>query len=57
MKEVVEKAEALFTEFAAEAAKNLEGNKAAGGRARKISLEIQKVMKEFRAASIEASKA
>lgn len=57
MKEVVEKTNALFAEFAAEAAKNLEGNKAAGARARKISLEIQKVMKEFRVASIEAAKA
>lgn len=32
------------------------GNKAAGARARKASLEIEKLMKQFRKASIEASK-
>ena len=32
------------------------GNKAAGTRARKASLELEKLMKEFRKASLEASK-
>lgn len=32
------------------------GNKAAGTRARKSSLAIEKLMKEFRKASLEASK-
>lgn len=32
--------------------KQLNGNKAAGQRARKISLEIEKLLKEFRKASI-----
>lgn len=32
------------------------GNKAAGARARKSSLAIEKLMKEFRKASLEASK-
>ncbi len=32
------------------------GNKAAGARARKVSLEIEKLTKEFRKVSIEASK-
>ena len=32
------------------------GNKAAGARARKAALEIMKDMKEFRKASVEASK-
>jgi len=31
-------------------------NKAAGGRARKASLELEKLLKQFRKASIEASK-
>ncbi|WP_436414092.1 histone H1 [Petrimonas sp.] len=31
-------------------------NKAAGGRARKASLELEKLLKAFRKASIEASK-
>lgn len=45
---------ALFEEnAAAQAEKN---NKAAGGRARKASLELEKLMKAFRKASLEASK-
>lgn len=32
------------------------GNKAAGARARKVSLEIEKLTKEFRKVSIEVSK-
>ena len=32
------------------------GNKAAGTRARKTSLELEKLMKEFRRSSLEASK-
>lgn len=56
MKELVEKLTALFTEFEGDAAKNLEGNKAAGARARKASLEMEKALKAFRKASIEAGK-
>ena len=56
MKELVEKINALCAEFAAEAAKNVEGNKAAGTRARKASLELEKALKEFRKVSVEASK-
>ena len=37
-------------------AQEKKGNKAAGLRARKASLEIEKAMKAFRKASIEASK-
>ncbi len=32
------------------------GNKAAGGRARKASLELEKLLKQFRKQSIEAGK-
>jgi hypothetical protein len=32
------------------------GNKAAGTRARKTSLELEKLLKEFRKASLEAAK-
>lgn len=57
MKELVEKINALCAEFAAEAGKNVEGNnKAAGTRARKASLELEKALKEFRKISVEASK-
>lgn len=44
----------LFQENAALQVEN--GNKAAGARARKASLELEKQLKAFRKASIEASK-
>ena len=48
---------ALYADFSKDANAQLEnGNKAAGTRARKASLEIEKAMKEFRKASLEASK-
>ena len=57
MKELVEKIAAEYAEFAKDAAAQAEnGNKAARARARKASLAIEKAMKEFRKASIEAAK-
>ena len=57
MKELVEKINATIAEFQANAeAQVVKGNKAAGARARKASLEIEKAMKEFRKASIAAAK-
>ena len=57
MKELIEKIQNDYAAFAAEAAAQAEkGNKAAGTRARKISLELEKAMKAFRKASIEAAK-
>ena len=57
MKELVEKIAAEYAEFAKDAAAQAEnGNTAAGARARKASLAIEKAMKEFRKASIEAAK-
>ena len=57
MKELVEKVAALYADFAKDANAQIEnGNKAAGTRARKASLEIEKAMKVFRKASLEASK-
>ena len=57
LKELVEKVAALYADFSKDANAQLEnGNKAAGTRARKASLEIEKAMKEFRKASLEASK-
>ncbi len=50
MKDLVEKIVAQFAEFEKEARANVEnGNKAAGTRARKASLELEKLMKQFRA--------
>ena len=47
----------LYAAFEKDANAQLEnGNKAAGTRARKASLEIEKTMKEFRKASLEDSK-
>lgn len=57
MNALLEKVNGLIAEFQKNAAAQAaNGNKAAGARARKESLEIEKLMKEFRKASIEASK-
>ena len=57
MKELIEKIQETYAAFAADANAQVEkGNKAAGTRARKASLQIEKLMKEFRKASLEASK-
>lgn len=57
MKELVEKLNEAFTAFTEDANLQLEkGNKAAGTRARKSSLEIEKMMKEFRKISLEEAK-
>ena len=50
MKELIEKIQQAYDAFSAEAA--LQGNKAAGTRARKASLEVEKLMKEFRKESL-----
>ncbi|MDR0962535.1 MAG: histone H1 [Mediterranea sp.] len=57
MKELVEKIDALYADFAKDAKAQTEnGNKAAGARARKVSLELDKCMKQFRKDSIAGSK-
>ena len=57
MKELVEKIATLVAEFNKDANAQIEnGKKAAGTRARKASLEIEKAMKEFRKVSLEESK-
>ena len=57
MKELVEQIAAVYEAFQKDAQAQIEnGNKAAGTRARKASLEIEKKMKEFRKASLEAAK-
>mgnify|MGYP003499934480 FL=1 len=50
---IKEMSEALLVDAAAQAEK---GNEAAGTRARKASLELEKVLKEFRKVSLEESK-
>lgn len=57
MKELVEKINANIALFVENATAQVEkGNKAAGTRARKAALDLMKDLKEFRKASVEASK-
>ena len=57
MKELVAKINANIEAFQANAeAQIVKGNKAAGARARKAALELMKDLKEFRKASVAATK-
>ena len=57
MKELIAQIATAYEAFAKDATAQAEnGNKAAGARARKASLEIEKAMKAFRKASLEATK-
>lgn len=57
MNELVAKINEAFEAFSTNATLQVEkNNKAAGTRARKASLELEKLMKEFRKESLAASK-
>lgn len=57
MNELLAKIKELNAALVADAEQQIEkGNKAAGTRARKASLELEKVLKEFRKVSLEESK-
>lgn len=57
MKELVEQINVLYESFKVDADAQVEkGNKAAGARARKNSLALEKALKSFRAQSVEAGK-
>jgi outer membrane murein-binding lipoprotein Lpp len=57
MKDLIEKINAEFETFSKESNALAEkGVKAAGARARKATLELEKMLKEFRKVSIEESK-
>lgn len=57
MKQQVENLTQLFADFTKDATQQVDnGNKAAGTRARKASLAIEKALKEFRKNSIDHSK-
>ena len=57
MKELVAKIQEQIDAFAENAGLQVQkNNKAAGARARKASLELEKLLKEFRKVSITASK-
>jgi hypothetical protein len=57
MENLVKQIEATFNAFSQDANAQIEkGNKAAGTRARKASLEMEKMLKEFRKKSLETAK-
>ena len=57
MNELIAKIKELNEALVADAEQQVaKGNKAAGTRARKASLELEKVLKEFRKVSLEESK-
>ena len=57
MEELVSKIKAEFESFTTDADLQIEkNNKAAGTRARKSSLDLEKLLKEFRKVSVEESK-
>ena len=57
MKKLIENIQTTFESFQTDANAQLQdGNKSAGTRARKSSLELEKLLKEFRKASIAESK-
>ncbi len=57
MKELVAKIQEAYAAFQTDAVAQVEkGNKAAGTRARKASLQVEKLMKEFRKISVENAK-
>ena len=57
MEKLVKQFEISFTAFIEDANSQIvKGNKAAGTRARKASLEMEKMLKEFRKKSLDAAK-
>ncbi len=57
MESLIKSISEAYEAFKADAALQVEkNNKAAGTRARKASLELEKLMKEFRKASLEQAK-
>lgn len=57
MENLVKKIESAYAAFLSDAnAQIVKGNKAAGTRARKASLEIEKMLKEFRKLSLDTAK-
>ncbi|WP_289764415.1 histone H1 [uncultured Duncaniella sp.] len=57
MKDLTAKIQEIWNEFSKDATLQAEkGNKAAGMRARKASLSIDKMMKEFRKISVEEAR-
>ncbi len=56
MKELIAQIDGILDALKADLAKAAEGNKAAAARARKATLELEKVGKEFRKVSVAEAK-
>ena len=56
LQNINDRIQSVYSAFVADSAKEIDGNKSAGARARKESLKIEKLMKEYRKLSIENSK-
>lgn len=56
MKELIKNIEEKVSAFTTDLAKSGEGNKAAAARARKTSLELEKLFKQYRKESVKAFK-
>ena len=56
MKDLIKNIEEKVIAFQSDLAKSGDGNKAASARARKASLELEKLFKQYRKESIEAFK-
>lgn len=57
LNELVKEIETLTNDFMTDANNNLNGNKAAGRRARKATLSLTKLFKEYRNLTLNAEKA
>lgn len=57
IKDLVAQITELTNDFTKDSESNLNGNKAAGRRARKTTLTLTKLFKEYRALTLEAEKA
>lgn len=53
MQEINDKIQSAYSAFVLDSAKEMDGNKAAGARARKSAIELIKLFKVYRKASIE----
>ena len=53
MQEINDKIQSAYSAFVLDSAKEMDGNKAAGTRARKSASELIKVLKAYRKASID----
>lgn len=56
MEELVKEISAKMAVLDKDMNNNVKGNKAAGARARKVSLELERLFKEYRKKSIESDK-